>query len=96
MYPIGFYFSLHIAAGSLYVRKYFSSDSKQNIVDMVADIRQEFKEILKSSEWMDEETKKSAFKKVEELNHHIGYPQELLDDAKIEEYYKNVITKTIL
>lgn len=60
---------------------------------MVTDIRQEFKEILKSSDWMDEETKKSALKKVDELSHHIGYPSELLDDAKIEDYYKNVIQK---
>lgn len=62
---------------------------------MVTDIRQEFKKILRNADWMDDETKKSAFTKVEQLSHHIGYPHELLDDAKIMEYYKNVMLKII-
>ena len=39
---------------------------------------------------MDEETKKSAMKKVETMNTHIAYPNELLDDKKLEEFFKNL------
>lgn len=39
--------SLAISVGALYVRKYFKEDAKKNAVEMVADIRAEFTEILK-------------------------------------------------
>ena len=40
------YFDLSV--GALYVRKYFSKESKKNALEMVASIHQEFEEILKT------------------------------------------------
>lgn len=83
-------FSLSIAAGALYVRKYFNEDARQNAKQMVADIRSEFKEIVKEVDWMDEKTRKSALEKADAMTTHIAYPDELLDDKKLEEFYSNV------
>lgn len=57
---------------------------------MVADIRSEFYDILKKVDWMDEETRKNALDKARSMSTHIAYPDELLDDKKLEEFYADV------
>lgn len=39
---------------------------------------------------MDEETKESALDKAASMSSHIAYPDELLDDRKLEEFYKKL------
>ncbi|KAF7279498.1 hypothetical protein GWI33_007175 [Rhynchophorus ferrugineus] len=79
--------SLSIASGALYVRKYFNEEARQNAKEMVADIRAEFETILKSVDWMDDETRKNALDKAKSMSTHIAYPDELLDNKKLEEFY---------
>ncbi|KAF5303211.1 hypothetical protein FQA39_LY10124 [Lamprigera yunnana] len=79
--------SLSIAAGALYVRKYFNEESRQNAIQMVGDIRSEFIEILKTVDWMDDVTRKHALEKAAAMTSHIAYPDELLSDDKLEEFY---------
>lgn len=82
--------SLSLSVGALYVRKYFNEESKKSAVEMVTDIRQEFQKILKKVDWMDEETRKSALEKAESMSTHIAYPDELLNDKKLEEFYEKL------
>lgn len=82
--------SLSISVGALYVRKYFREDSKRNALDMVNGIRKEFEKILKQVPWMDDETRVAALNKVHAMSTHIGYPDEIMDDQKIEKYYENL------
>ncbi|XP_017775451.1 PREDICTED: endothelin-converting enzyme 1 isoform X2 [Nicrophorus vespilloides] len=82
--------SLSIAAGALYVKKYFNEDAKRNAIEMVADIRSEFKEIVKQVDWMDNVTRKSALEKVDLMATHIAYPDELLNTTKLEEFYESL------
>uniref|UniRef100_A0A1A9X1W5 Neprilysin, neutral endopeptidase 2 n=1 Tax=Glossina brevipalpis TaxID=37001 RepID=A0A1A9X1W5_9MUSC len=79
---------LSIAVGSLYVRKHFKEDSKANALEMVMNIRNVFHKILEEVDWMDDSTRKEAIKKVESMSVHIGYPDELLDNNKLAEYYE--------
>ncbi|CAG9827195.1 unnamed protein product [Diabrotica balteata] len=79
--------SLSIASGALYVRKYFNEQARQNAIDMVKDIRAEFQDILKVVDWMDEETRENALEKAKSMTSHIAYPDELLDDEKLKEFY---------
>lgn len=79
--------SLSIASGALYVRKYFNEEARQNAKEMVADIRAEFQDILKNVDWMDDETRQNALDKAKSMSTHIAYPDELLDDNKLEEFY---------
>lgn len=57
---------------------------------MVNGIRAEFEKILKEVEWMDDKTRKAAEKKVKAMSTHIGYPDEIMDNSKLEEYYKDL------
>ncbi|XP_076754338.1 M13 family metallopeptidase neprilysin 2 isoform X2 [Xylocopa sonorina] len=86
--------SLAISVGAMYVRKYFKENAKKNALEMVADIRQEFTKILEKVDWMDDETRKSALKKAASMSSHIAYPDELLDDKKLENFYEKLELNT--
>lgn len=82
--------SLSTGSGALYVRKYFKQDSKSAALDMVNSIKEEFEAILKTVPWMDDKTRAAALCKVKTMVTHIGYPDELMDDKKLVEFYKNI------
>lgn len=79
-----------LAVSSLYVRKYFKDDSKFAASEMVAGIKNEFVNVLKTVPWMDDKTKRAALQKVNAMSEHIGYPQELMDDEKLISYHKHL------
>lgn len=85
------------AFGSLYVQKHFNEDAKAMALDMVNNIKNEFKEMLKDITWMDSVTKDGANKKADTISEQIGYADELIDNAKLLEYYNSfpaTITET--
>lgn len=57
---------------------------------MVNNIRKEFESLLGKLPWMDAATKTAAIDKAKALSEHIGYPNELADNAKLEEYYASL------
>ncbi|XP_058798010.1 neprilysin-2-like [Phymastichus coffea] len=79
---------LYIAVGALYVRRYFDKTAKDNAVDIIHNIRKSYERILTQVDWMDEETRKAALEKLDWIQPHIGYPNEFLDDTKLDEYYQ--------
>lgn len=83
--------SLPISVGALYIRKHFKEDSRQAAMDMVDNIKVQFEKILSKVDWMDEVTRKSALEKVGTMETHIGYPVELTQNEKLEEYYEKLI-----
>lgn len=72
----------------MYIRKYFQQDSKRAALELVNIICKMFKLILNNVEWLDNEAHRSAINKLYQLKHYIGYPDELMDDAKIEQLYE--------
>lgn len=81
---------LSIATSSLYIRKFFNQKSKDDALELVNMIRDEFKDILKTTEWMDDETRTIALEKAEKIKNFIAYPDELKDDSKLVEYYEDL------
>lgn len=82
--------NFEIAVSALYVRKYFNQDSKAVALEMVNTIKDEFEQILKKISWMDDATRAAAMIKAKNIVTHIGYPDELMDDKKLLDYYKKV------
>lgn len=80
-----------IAVSTLYVRKYFKQNAKTAATEMVNLIRAEFESMLKSVTWMDSKTKTEAVRKLKAMVQIIGYPNELLDDQKLIEFYGKVL-----
>lgn len=82
--------SLSTGSGALYVRKYFKQNSKEAALQMVNSIKEEFESILRFVPWMDDTTRAAALCKVKTMVTHIGYPDELMDDEKLTDFYKNI------
>lgn len=83
-------FSLPISVGALYVRKFFNEESRSAAIELVDNIREEFIDILHKITWMDDATRNAAIEKAKALTKHIGYPNELADNKKLEEYYREL------
>lgn len=79
--------SFPISAGALYVRNFFNRNSKQSVKNIVKSIHKAFLASLNSVDWMDEKTRELAIEKAHGMHFHIAYPNELLDDNKLNEYY---------
>ena len=58
---------------------------------MVANIQNEFKIILKEVDWMDKKSKENALEKADAIDIKIGYPEWILNDTELNDYYKNVL-----
>ncbi|CAG4955091.1 unnamed protein product [Colias eurytheme] len=86
--------SMSIAVGALYIRKYFNENSKAKALEMVDDIRQQFSKTLSEVEWMDTMTRQAALDKAQAMAAHIAYPNELLDNDKLTEFYSGLEMST--
>lgn len=78
--------------GSMYVRKFFSDEAKQKVEEITMNIIKEFNSILGEVDWMDNKTRAAALKKVEYLNHYVGYADELMNDTLLATYYAKIST----
>ncbi|KAK9500250.1 hypothetical protein O3M35_001543 [Rhynocoris fuscipes] len=81
--------SVNYAVGSLYIKKFFKKESKVNALELVHRIRDEMVKTLQSIDWMDDNTRAAAMDKAKSISEYIGYPDELLDDNKLAEFYQN-------
>ncbi|XP_013133397.1 PREDICTED: membrane metallo-endopeptidase-like 1 [Papilio polytes] len=79
--------SMSIAVGALYIRKFFNEEAKKDAMEMVQDIREQFRRTLEEVEWMDEKTRRQALAKADAMAAHIAYPDEMLSDEKLTEFY---------
>lgn len=82
---------LSIASSALYVRNNFNEKSKHDALEMVNTIREEFENTLKTTEWMDESTRKRALEKAKKMINFIGYPDELKEHKKLSDYYDGLV-----
>ncbi|XP_063703236.1 neprilysin-2-like [Culicoides brevitarsis] len=76
--------------GAMYIREYFTDESRKTVTEMLENIVQEFKELLKDVDWMDIKTKKTALEKIDKLNYFVGYADELANLTLLEHYYRDL------
>lgn len=87
------FYSIHsfpIMGSAAYVRKFFDKESKRTVESLTFDIQDFFLDRLKKVSWMDESTRHEAIRKAEAMLFDIGYPDELVDDEKLDEYYHDL------
>lgn len=82
--------TLGTALSALYVKNHFNGHSKAAALEMVEYIRKEFLVMLDEVDWMDEETRQEARLKAKSISPYIGYPDELLQDELIEEFFSGL------
>ena len=75
---------LGFALGQLYVKQYFSPKTKQRYEKLTNDIFDAFRDRLKKLDWMSEETKQQALKKLNTVVKKVGYPEKWRDYSTYE------------
>ncbi|MFA6302090.1 MAG: M13 family metallopeptidase [Legionella sp.] len=71
--------ALGFAIGKMYVDKYFSPKAKQEVLEMLQNIRAELSEDIATLAWMTPETRKAALKKLNKMEERVGYPTKWWD-----------------
>ncbi|GAA3410073.1 M13-type metalloendopeptidase [Paenibacillus hodogayensis] len=64
-------------AGNYYAEKYFGTEARKDVTDMVYNMIDIYKAKLRNNDWMSETTKKEAIKKLDAMKVHVGYPDKL-------------------
>ena len=72
------------AVGQVYVDKYFPQNSKDQMDELVANLRLALDERLDTLPWMGEATKVEAHKKLEKFTPKIGYPEKWKDYSALQ------------
>lgn len=70
--------------GKVYVKKHFPPESKDQMVDLVENLRAAFKEGIDNLEWMSPDTKVEAQDKLRKFNPKIGYPDDWTDYSDLQ------------
>jgi putative endopeptidase len=87
------------ALGRLYVEKTFGADGKERSLKMIRAIEAEMGKDIDSLDWMSEDTKKEAHKKLASIVNNIGYPDKWRDYSTVEvkrnDYLGNDIRATM-
>ncbi len=80
--------------GQLYVEKHFPPSSKEQMNDLVANLKLALKKRIENLEWMSEATKEAALDKLATMKVKIGYPDKWDDYSKLvierDSYLENV------
>lgn len=83
-------FSAPLLLAAIFVQKNSNQDSKNAVNKITNSIHKEFIRMLENTAWMDETTRKIAIEKAMAINFFIGYSDELIDNAKLDEYYREL------
>lgn len=81
---------LPISTNALWIRKFFDKRTKAEVIKIVNVLQTEFAGMLKSVEWLDEETRRSAMKKIREMSSHVAFPEEFLNNEILIRHYINI------
>lgn len=65
--------------GRLYAEKCFSAEDKENVTAMIRQILAAYKKRIQALDWMGEETKANAVKKLDSMTLKVGYPDHFTD-----------------
>lgn len=75
--------ALGFAIGKLYVEKYFSPDSKKEVLEILHNIRQALRKDLTTLSWMTPATRKAALQKLAMIEERVGYPSKWWDYSNL-------------
>lgn len=81
--------------GQVYVKKYYSPETKKRYVDLVNNMVAAFAERIKKLDWMSDSTKQKALYKLSRLTKKVGYPDKWKDFSKLSVDRNSYVRNTI-
>ena len=76
--------SIGEAVGEEYVARHFPPASKAAMVDLVGNLLEAYRRSIEALDWMTDETKQRAFRKLETFRPKIGYPNRFRDYSALD------------
>jgi len=76
--------------GKLYKEVNFKDEVKHEVEDMIINIREAFKDNVKTLTWMDEKTKRRVEEKAAAMKDQVGYPAYIYNETRFRKKYKNL------
>ncbi|HWW40200.1 M13 family metallopeptidase, partial [Pedobacter sp.] len=84
------------ALGQLYVKKYFTEDAKNRVLDLVNNLQKALSARIDKLDWMSDSTKLKSKEKLFAITKKIGYPDKWRDYSNVvilkEKYFENVVS----
>jgi predicted metalloendopeptidase len=71
------------SVGKIYVSRHFKPEAKAKMMELVENLREAYKQAIINLDWMGEETKKHALKKLTKFTPKIGYPDKWKDYSEL-------------
>jgi endothelin-converting enzyme/putative endopeptidase len=71
------------AVGEIYVKSHYPAESERQMSELIANLRDAYKERIESNSWMDEATRKEALVKLAAFEPRIGHPTKYIDYSKL-------------
>ncbi len=81
--------------GQMFVKAYFSPESKKRVSEMVEELRTSFGERIQKLDWMSAETKVKAMEKLKSFGYKIGYPEKWKDYSMVEISTTNLVQNLV-
>jgi len=87
--------ALSEAIGQMYVEKYFPSESKKRMLELVENLRVSLGERINQLDWMSDATKAKAHEKLDAITVKVGYPDKWRDYSSLEVSTQSFVTNVI-
>lgn len=68
--------------GMIYADRYCSEDTKEQVEDMIDDLKDVYRTMIENNDWMTEETKDKAIEKLERMKAKVAYPDRWYDRSE--------------
>ena len=81
---VGSLTSLGEALGQVYVERHFPESAKQQMQELVENLRLALRQSIEENDWMGEATKQQAYRKLESFRPKIAYPDQWKDFSALE------------
>jgi putative endopeptidase len=80
------------AISSMYVRKYAHPNLRPRVKEMVKSIRNVIRNNVLNLDWMDNNTKQNALKKLDAMKQMIAFNEELTNKTLIDSFFASRVT----
>lgn len=84
-------YHLGMAASRMYLDAHFKKENKATVGQIVGEIKEAFVELIDETVWVDDASKELLKEKLNLMEGKIAYPDEIFDDAKLNEMYEDIV-----
>lgn len=81
------YYYLDFALSQLFVKDNFTEKEKNSVSNMVDAIQSSYRQLIVENDWLDNQTRVEALKKLDNVRKNVAYPPWLLNNRELDSYY---------